>query len=84
MSHSNVNNLLSLAIDPEGQMARFVATLTVDSSCTNLLYLGTEAVVDVTEEVSFDNQIKQRFEVYNHLCLLEFSLYLVQCPYPYS
>ena len=53
----------SLAVDAEGQMARFVTkTLRVCSGIvvrTNVLYLGTEAVVAVTGEVNFYSQNKR-------------------------
>ena len=34
------------------------------SSFTNVLYLGTEAVVDVTGEVSFHNRNKRWFDIF--------------------
>ena len=48
----------SLAVDAEGQMGRFVTKTLRVCSCTNILYLGTEAVVAVTGEVSFHNRNK--------------------------
>ena len=59
MSYSSINDLSSLVVDAEDQTARFVAkTYRVCSRLVvhvNVLDLGTEAVVDVTGEVSFDN-----------------------------
>ena len=61
LRHSSDKNLSSLAVDVEGQMARFGAkTLRL---CSGLVVLmGTEAAVAVTGEVSFDNRNKHRFE----------------------
>ena len=51
------DDLSSLALVVEGQMARFVTkTLSVQqTSCTNVTDLGTEGVVAISGEVSFDN-----------------------------
>ena len=54
-----------LAVDVEGQMAKFVAeTLRVCRGLDLLMYLdlGTEAIIAVTGEVSFDNQNKRGYE----------------------
>ena len=60
MNCSSINDLSSLVVDAEDQMARFVAkTYRVYSRLVvhvNVLDLGTEAVVYVTGEVSFDNR----------------------------
>ena len=66
MRYSSGDDLSSLAVNAEGQMARFVAkTLTV---CNRRTELGTEANDTATEKVSFDNE--HRFEVCKHLHLL--------------
>ena len=51
MSYLSDNDPSSLAVDAEGQMARFGTKKW--TSRTNVLYLGTEAVVVVIGEVSF-------------------------------
>ena len=54
----------NLVVDPEGHMARFVDKTLRVIGFTDVLDLGTEAViVAVTGEVSFDNQNKRCFEV---------------------
>ena len=61
LSYSSGNDPSSLAVDVEGQMARFVTkTLRVCSGLvvTKVLYLGTEAVVAVIGEVSFHSRNK--------------------------
>ena len=59
MSYSSNEILLSLMFDPKDQMARFVPkTLRVCNELVVLTYcsyLGTEGVVAVTGEMSFDN-----------------------------
>ena len=66
MRYLSGDDLSSLAVNAEDQMARFVAkTLTVCNRCTEL---GTEANVTATEKVSFDSE--HRFEVCKHLHLL--------------
>ena len=78
MSYSSDDDLSSLAVDVEGQMARFVTK----TSCrqlviyTNVLDLGIEAHAAVTGEVSFNNRNKH--------CIFASWLYLVQCSYPDS
>ena len=59
-SYLSNDNLSSLAVDVECQMAKFLAkTLRVCSGLVVLTYLGTEAVVAaVTGVVSFNNQNK--------------------------
>ena len=49
---------------------------------TNILYLGTEIVVAVTGEVSFDNQINTDLRHKNNY--IGSRLYLIQCLYPDS
>ena len=60
MNYSSINDLSSLVVDAEDQMARFVAKTYIVCSRlvvrVNVLDLGTEAAVDVTGEVSFDNR----------------------------
>ena len=60
LSYSSDDDLSSLAVDAEHHVSRFVAKTLRVIGFTNVLDLGTEAVVvAVTGEVNFDNQNKR-------------------------
>ena len=59
LSYLSEDDPLALAVDAEDQMARFVIKTLRVCSCTNVLYLETEAVVAVIGEVSFHRRNKR-------------------------
>ena len=65
LSYTSDDDSSSLAVDVEGQMARFVTKILRVwwTSCTNLLYLEREAAVAVIRELSFHNQNKRSISI---------------------